>query len=384
MKLLYITPSFYPATIYGGPIYSAASACSELAKFDVDVNIYTTDVNQNSRLNAKLSKELCNRDYGLNNVCFFKENITNRFSLSHLVNILYNSRKFDILHTQSIFSLCTPVALFSGFIANKPVVVSPRGSLGSWCIENGSKFKKAWLNLLIAPFSKKVTWHVTAEAEKLEVQTVFPDAQKFMIIPNGIHKYEGKLWSREKLLSELNLPLNSEYILTMGRIEKKKGFDFTINAFRKLANNDGLMLLIAGSDYGCQNELELLIKEYKLEDKVKFLGNVENEKKAALFKHAQLFTLNSRNENFGNVYTEALSFDTPIIASVNTPWQFINETGAGICTQNDADSISEAMIKILQNRDAYSVNCDKVVDNFTWPTIGRKFKEHYQEIINNA
>lgn len=381
---MYISPSFYPAVIYGGPIYSAACTCSNLVSLDVNLHIYTTDVNQTNRLNIEDAKLSCKKDYNLLNVNFYRELVTNKFSIGHLWNVFINARKFDILHSQSIFSMCTPVAIFSSLLFRKPIVISPRGSLGEWCIENGSKLKNIWLKTLIRPFSKRINWHVTAEQEMREVKNVMPNACKFIIIPNGIHMFKGKAWSKDKLLRSLSLPLSAKYILSMGRIEEKKGFDYTIEAFHSLKANDKLYLLIAGSDYGYLDKLQALSLKLNIESRVKFIGMIDGEQKASLFKYAELFSLNSRNENFGNVYTEALSFDTPIIASVNTPWHFIDEAGAGFCTPNDASSISDAMNKILLDRESYSVNCKDVVENFTWSTIGHKFKESYQEIINNA
>src|SRR5215467_15665864 len=44
LKLLQITPAFYPATYWGGPIYSVYGLCNALAKnAEVELRVLTTD-----------------------------------------------------------------------------------------------------------------------------------------------------------------------------------------------------------------------------------------------------------------------------------------------------------------------------------------------------
>ena len=51
MKLLLVVPSFYPATIYGGPIFSTLHACEALSALDnIEVKVSTTNTNMTSKL----------------------------------------------------------------------------------------------------------------------------------------------------------------------------------------------------------------------------------------------------------------------------------------------------------------------------------------------
>ena len=53
IKLLVVIPSFYPATIYGGPIFSSLYVSKELAKNNVLVNVSTTNANGKSKLETE-------------------------------------------------------------------------------------------------------------------------------------------------------------------------------------------------------------------------------------------------------------------------------------------------------------------------------------------
>ena len=53
MKLLFISPSFYPAFYYGGPIYSTYELAKALKKQNIDLKVITTNANGKERLNVK-------------------------------------------------------------------------------------------------------------------------------------------------------------------------------------------------------------------------------------------------------------------------------------------------------------------------------------------
>lgn len=380
MKIAFFSPSFYPATIYGGPIFSCLNLCRELHRNGVDLDIHSTNANQNSRLDVPLKRKVKLEELDGGEVCYHNENLINRLSLSMIFTMFKTAYTNDLIHTQSIFSICTPVSILLGFIYRKPVVISPRGSLGEWCLSQGSGFKKTWLKLFFKPFLKNIYWHVTADFEKNDVLRVFGmlNNDKFINLPNGINK-EQHIFSRAELESNLKLEKDDDYILSVGRIDDKKGLDYTI---RSLVYTSGIKLVIAGVDYGAKEYLVNLAKDLKVSDRVIFVGHVDGDLKWSLYKYAKVFVLNSRHENFGNVYLEALSVGTPIIASINTPWSFINNTNAGVCIENEPDLIAESIIRITTSDLYTSEACKKVAADFYWSEIAKRFEAEYARILN--
>jgi glycosyltransferase involved in cell wall biosynthesis len=59
---------------------------------------------------------------------------------------------------------------------------------------------------------------------------------------------------------------------------------------------------------------------------VDYLGPVEGEAKAALYRQADLFVLPTFSENFGLVVAEALAYGVPVITTRGAPWADL-ETG---------------------------------------------------------
>ena len=74
-----IIPSFYPAVIYGGPIFSTLNTCKELSKLDnIKINVSTTNTNMYSKLDVLTNKYLI---FGDNlNVKYYNETIIGKFT----------------------------------------------------------------------------------------------------------------------------------------------------------------------------------------------------------------------------------------------------------------------------------------------------------------
>jgi len=167
MNILVVIPSFYPAVVYGGPIFSSLYTCKELSKYsDVNLKVVTTNANMDSRLNVATNTWL-NQGYGFL-IKYYHDTIINKFSFKLTCKIWKDIKESDVIHLQSIFNSPTPITLIYSLLLNKKVILSPRGSLGIWCVNNGSKFKKLWIKAFIKPFLKNIVWHATSEQEKMK------------------------------------------------------------------------------------------------------------------------------------------------------------------------------------------------------------------------
>lgn len=385
LKINIIIPSFYPAVIYGGPMFSTFHTCTELAKLqNVDIRISTTNANMNSKLDVVTNKWLYLNDF---QVRYYNETFIDKFSFSLFLNIWKDIRKSDVVHIQSIFNTAIPISLLYSKLFRKKVLLSPRGSLGEWCLGYGNKFKSYWLKYVIKPFLKNVVWHSTALQEKEEILRVFPDA-KVEIIPNGIEFDKFKinhLYDRKQLIKNvLNVILDAEKIVvSMGRIQKKKGFDILINSFVDvLIKYPTAKLLIAGEDEGELSSLLSLVQKLKLTQSVFFIGSISGQDKIDFLANADLFALPSHNENFGNVYVESLAAGTPIVASTNTPWSEVEDADCGKWVPNSIEDTSVAMIEMLsKDRETIRINAQKHAEKYDWKNIAVQFKDLFGKMV---
>ncbi len=386
MKINLIIPSFYPATVYGGPIFSTLHTCQELAKLDdVEVWVSTTNTNMTSKLDVETNKWIkFEEDFY---VKYYDEAKVDKFSLQLYLNIWKDIKRADVVHVQSVFNTPTPVALLLARLFKKSILLSPRGSLGDWCLENGSGFKQKWINWFIRPFAYKVIWHATAEQEKNEIQAIFPNA-KVEVISNGI---EYDVFQKFSVLSKQEFMKKyagnevdaEKIIVSMGRLQKKKGFDILIDSFVKVLEvYPEAKLFIAGQDEGEEENLKQQVIELSLEDKAFLTGTINGQDKIDFLANADLFVLPSHNENFGNVYVESLAAGTPIVASKQTPWSEVENADCGKWVNNSVDETAQAMIEVLgKDREQMRINSKRLAKKYDWRNISMQFKKIYEEMI---
>jgi len=392
VKILAIAPSFYPAFYYGGPIYSTYELAKALNKTSVDVRVITTNANGNEKLKIKTGvwKKLEN-DLP---VKYYNALDSRGTSLSMLFNLYKEIKSVDIIYLISIFSAPTPFTIFICRLLKKHLIISPKGQLGRWCLEQGSRFKKLWLHTLIKPFINFLHWHLTSEQEQQDVLAVYPSAKTF-VIPNGVSEDLFSLNGKPKDKSFFNKYTgfdcsNKKVIISMGRLQKVKGFDILIKAVAQVIKeekdkgiSEDIILLIAGEDFGEKKNLEELIDKLGLKKKVFLIGRIEGLEKIQFLRNADVFALASHHENFGMVYAEALAAGTPVVASKNTPWQDVEKNNCGKWVDSTPEKIAESIIEIL-NSDPVQMGINGIIyvrKNFSWDKIAKQFVETYKNII---
>lgn len=235
-----------------------------------------------------------------------------------------------------------PVA-FMARLRNKKIIWSPRGELHAPAMA-GNLAKRLYIGVVKKCFGRYATFHATSEEERDLIHDWIGENAKVVVIPNYMEL--------PPIQERKQQPV--PYFLYVGRINSIKALDRLIMglAKSKLFIQKGYMLKIAGpnqDDY--QHELEKLIENNDLKEKVEFVGNVFGEDKFQLYANAHFSCLLSHSENFGNVVIEALSQGTPVIASTGTPWQELNSSNAGFWIENTPERIAACVDKILELTD---------------------------------
>jgi glycosyltransferase involved in cell wall biosynthesis len=152
----------------------------------------------------------------------------------------------------------------------------------------------------------------------------------------------------------------TQNLLFLGRIHKKKGVDLLLRAFSEvcLSKMEPWRLVIAGpEDSKYADRMKKLAKQLGIADHVFWTGMLSDALKWGAFYHANAFVLPSHQENFGMAVAEALSCGLPVLISrkVNI-WREIQEDGAGLVEEDDQPGVTRLLktwIEMpLQARDA--------------------------------
>ena len=342
MKILIPAWSFYPSQ-EGGPSNALYWLASGLARVGYEVRVVATnrcqkpgaiEVNTWQRLNGfDVVYATSDKLAGYMNECLPKCDVLIANGVCRISNFRYNMK-----------------ALLMG----KKVILSPRGELLDSAVNHKGilygLLKSAMFRVMTCAYGTKVLYHATSDEEVASVQKHMGKTVRVAQIPNYMILPE--------LVDGTLVDESRRYLLYVGRINHIKNIDIIIKG---LAKSDAFVkgaywFKIAGATGGDYYEsLLTLVNQLGLSDKVEFLGLVTNKEKDMLYAGAKCLLLMSKSENFGNVIVEALSQGTPVIASKGTPWQQLDDKGAGWWIDAEPEQVALAVEKVLAlNEDEYA------------------------------
>ena len=151
---------------------------------------------------------------------------------------------------------------------------------------------------------------------------------------------------RKTLLFEGN-PKSEEItrLISIGRLEKVKGFERLIEAFAELIKETPNVELYLVGDGSERSELEKLIAEKKVGDKVKLLGFKSNP--YPYLKSSDVFVCSSYAEGFSTVVTEALILGIPTVTTECAGMrELLGDSEYGLIVENSTKGILDGLRKM--------------------------------------
>lgn len=225
------------------------------------------------------------------------------------VRKLIKKYKPDIVYTHS------SKAGTIGRIANIAIKNKSVYNAHGWAFNISSIGIKRSLYLNIEKMMAKLTDSIVAISDYEKKSAIMNNIcldEKIKIIYNGIDKKEHE---ESKIISksDIGIPENSYVIGCVGRLSRQKAPDIFIHAAKKindLINNAYFVMVGDGEE---RKNIEVLVKEYGLENKVLITGWVDNPTSyIRIFDQAMLL---SRWEGFGLVLAEYMYAKKAIIAT---------------------------------------------------------------------
>lgn len=384
-----MTPSYIPAWRYGGPIWSVHGLAKAQAALGHRVQVYTTSMDGRNDLDVPL------------NTCVVRDGVEvfyypiSRWFGSFARRFFYApelaksiSRALpstDVVHTHSAFLWPTMIANKKARERNVRTVYTPRGMLWPEMISGKSAYaKRIW----IASFeknnvSKSSAVHVTASLEAEKIKQLGLEPQCIINLPNAVERPSSVInLPDDSILSSLLKHTN--YILSFGRIHKKKNNEALIDAIEYRPN---LSAVIAGvDDDNYAEKLRKRVKSKSLQNRVTILPHqFIGDEKEFLFQNAKLFVLPSHSENFGNTVLEAMIRGVPVVASNQTgAAAVVRDAKAGYVCSPNAQSLGDTLDLTLCEPDELEAMGQRgkvfVETHYTWGSIARKMVSAYQEL----
>ena len=387
MNILHVVPSFAPCFSAGGVVNSSYKIAKKQAEKGHNVTVCTTD---SCKTRLKFNNNFNVNVDGIN-VFYFKNisnNVKNKLTIdtprglkSYLKN---NINNFDIVH---IHEHRHSLAILTHKYANKnniPYILHAHGSVLPFFQKEKLKeiFDKLWGFDILYDANKVIA---ETEVEKSQYIKMGVKEELIEIVPTGVELKDFEcLPQKGNFRLKYDITPNEKLILFLGRINKIKGLDLLIKAFDKI-NNDNVKLAIVGGDYGFKQELDQLIQEFNLEDKVIFPGVLIDDAKKEALVDCDLFVIPSRYESFGVSTLEAMACEKPIVMTKNNHIHNWIEDNAGLTCDFNEYELAECIEKLLNDYELskrFGKTGKKLInEKYNWDKIEKEMEQVYKTCI---
>jgi glycogen synthase len=198
------------------------------------------------------------------------------------------------------------------------------------------------------------------------------------VVPNGVDL------ARERALSPLFVPFD-RFVLGLGRVVRKKGFDLLLDAFAQLAPRRPGLGLVVGGEGSARDALVDRVHELGLADRVLLPGPLSREQVAWAMANASVFVLPSRVEPFGIVVLEALRARLPVVVSAHGgATEIVRDEREGLVVDPfDPDALAAAIARALDEgalRERLTRAGADRVRNFDWPRVADRYRSIYASV----
>ena len=288
------------------------------------------------------------------------------------VRELLKREKFDIIHLHEPMAPILPLCVLE---------FSNSVNVGTF----HASYTRQHLYRFTSPITKR--WQArlhgniaVSPAARRYVNNTFPG--EYEIIPNGIDfdHFSNKVAPYPKYQDgKLN-------ILFVGRLEKRKGLRYLLEAYGKLKwVNPNIRLIVVGPG-NPDKESYRILSSHNLQD-VEFVGRVSYEDLPRYYASADIFCSPATGaESFGIVLLEAMSASKPVIASDIEGFRGVMTHGEQglLVPKKDSDALANALGNLAsdsEQRLKLGAEGSKTAKNYRWEIVSERIENYYESCL---
>lgn len=361
MKILVVSPFFYPAYHYGGPVETLYQNGKAWVEQGHAVEVVTTDANGRGRLKVDTKKSA---DVAGMRVWYCRRLFLSAVSVSLLAKLFRRIKTADLVVLDFVYSFPAIPTIVLCRLFRKKLVWEPRGALQEWSGRRKIILKKCWDLLCAGLLPANAYFHFTSQAEARESVAKIKNHQ-FVVVPNGVVVPTAVLKKEKQAKIRL---------LFLGRIHPKKGLENLLRALTLLNKETYLLEIYGDGESAYVKKIKEMIVRLGQANNARMRGFAAREELGKIFAQADVLILPSHGENFGNVVAEALAHGVPVIASKSTPWEGLEDHRCGFWVENDAESLALAITEMTK-RDMVEMGArgrEWMKQDFNWPSVAKK------------
>jgi phosphatidylinositol alpha-mannosyltransferase len=296
--------------------------------------------------------------------------------LSSRIKTVLDREHFDIchLHEPLMPMLCTTVLRLS----NAPNVGTFHASGGKPWYSFGTPIGK----LILKKWFRKLDGKIAVSPPAREyVSKYFPG--EYTIIPNGV---DTKYFSPDALPIEefIDGKLN---ILFIGRLEKRKGLDYLLEAYKRVKlEMPNSRLIVVGPGIRLRHKYEKRVRRSGIKDVV-FVGYASYRDLPRYYKTADIVCCPAIGwESFGIVLIEAMAVGKPVVASNIEGYASVLTDGVEglLAPPKNAEKLAEALISLMSDeslRRQLGANGWRRATEYSWENVAQRILDYYVRVL---
>ena len=299
-------------------------------------------------------------------------------TLSRQVKEILADERFDVVHLHEPLAPALPITVLRH---------SRTVNVGTFHTYRRSHFAYLYGKPLLKRYFNRLQGRVAvSDAARELIERYFP--ARYRIIPNGI---DMQLF-QSALPPFPNLDDGMLNILFVGRLEKRKGLTYLLQALRIVQESgtyDVRLIVVGAFTEEQRGEYEKRVAQLGLSN-VLFVGFVSREEKVRYYKSCHVFCAPSTGgESQGIVLLEAMAAGKPVVASSIEGYRgVLDGTGAGeLVPPKDEAALARALLHFLECeslRDEVGEKGLQAAQGYSWEKIATQLVAFYEETIASA
>ncbi|MDO8669697.1 MAG: glycosyltransferase [Candidatus Buchananbacteria bacterium] len=393
MKIAFFSDNFYPEL--SGISDSIIALAKELAKRGHEINFYVPKYQPKDYNVANLPKQELDLGNNIKIHRLFSFPYPTATGQSRLVSPIFLSlfgiKKFspDIIHSQLFFGVGLE-ALFSAKLNKIPLVGTNHTAITEFL--HYSPIKAKWVQNLML---KYVVWYYNqCDYVSAPSQSVFTEMSELgfyrphKAISNPIDleifseksKIEGEA---EEIKKKFQLSDNT--IIYAGRLAAEKNIDVIIRAIAIVKEKIPTINFAIAGHGSALTFLKNLAKELFIEDRIKFLGTLDKETLAKVYRASKIFVITSTSETQSMTLMQAMGCRLPVIGvKARALPEYINHKNGFLIEINDHVALANKIIFLLKDdnmRKKLSTGSLDFVQQYSVKNIANQWEKIYQNLI---
>jgi len=312
--------------------------------------------------------------------------ITLSMNLKSRVKGILDQENFDIIHLHEPLmpTLCPTVLLLSHSVTIGTFHAcyrKPKYAPGKPL--DGYNFGKPITTMLLKRWARRLDGRIAVSKPAREFASgYFPG--EYEIIPNGVDV--------ERFSPDV-LPI-SEFcdgkmnILFVGRLEKRKGFNYLLEAYKKIKPEiPASRLIVVGPGTVLRRRYEKQVVEEGIKDVV-FAGHVSQDELPRFYKTADIFCAPATSwESFGIVLLEAMAVGKPVVASNIDGYAGVVTHGVEglLVPPKDSENLGQALLSLMKDeslRQEMGAKGKLKAQDYSWERIARRILDYYNKVLS--